>query len=293
MAGVAILSLIAAGLAACSSSTAPRYQPVAPSPGIQPTSANTGVPAGTRLREHKGDLVITKAGSAYDSLDVQGFVFVRAPNVTITRSIIRGGVADSDTGLVNDVSPRGTHFLITDSDLVPAHPSVEIDGIKGSNYTALRLDIHGTVDGAKVFGNDTTIENSYIHDLVLYPSDPDQQGGPTHNDGVQVLGGSNIHITDNTLSIATEERTALEVSQDFSPTTDLSFDRNWADGAVCTVNLTAKPRASMVGITVDGNHFGPHTQPGCAIIASDKVGLSAVGNVMTLTGRPAAVVITK
>ena len=119
----------------------------------KPGPTTTGVPAGTRLTVHNGDLTITKAGSVYSALDIHGFVWVKAADVTIKDSIIRGGVASSDVGLVNDISSAATNFVISDSELVPQHPSVRIDGIKGWNYTASRLNIHGTVDGAKVFGN--------------------------------------------------------------------------------------------------------------------------------------------
>ena len=255
---------------------------------VQPSAANTGVPAGTHLTVYNGDLTITRAGSTYSGLDIRGFVFVRAVNVTIKNSIIRGRVATSDTGLVNDVTNSGANFRIFDSELVPQHPSVKIDGIKGWNYTATRLNIHGTVDGAKVLGDNATIQNSYIHDLQLYSFDPDQNG-PSHNDGVQVLGGRHIRILYNTIDIASNLKTAIQVSQDHSVTSDLWFNNNWADGAICTVNITPKPLASMSGIVIDDNQFGAHTPAACTVNIKPNVVYSAVGNVMTTTRQPARV----
>src|SRR5690242_11944876 len=57
--------------------------------GGRPGPGNTGVPAGTTLTRHDGNLVITKAGAVYDRLDIHGFVIVKAPDVTIRRSVIR------------------------------------------------------------------------------------------------------------------------------------------------------------------------------------------------------------
>ena len=59
----------------------------------RPGSSNTGVPVGTTLRVHQGDLVVTKAGTVIDSLDIRGEVYIKANNVKITRSIVRGGAA--------------------------------------------------------------------------------------------------------------------------------------------------------------------------------------------------------
>ena len=50
----------------------------------KPSALTTGVPAGTRLRVHRGDLVITKAGTHIDRMDIHGFVVVKAPRVSVS-----------------------------------------------------------------------------------------------------------------------------------------------------------------------------------------------------------------
>ena len=261
---------------------APPVVPPAPINTGKPIASTTGVPAGTKLTVYNGDLVITTAGATYSGLDIRGFVTVKAPNVTIKNSIVRGGVATSDIGLINDISSAGTNLHVTDSELVPQYPSVKIDGMKGSNYTATRLNIHGTVDGAKVIGDNDTIQDSYIHDLVLYSYDPDQNG-PTHNDGVQVLGGRHTRILNNNFVIATNEKTAMEIGQSDGSVSDLQFNGNSVDGAICAVNVTNAPLASMSGITVNDNVFGPNTNPACTIIFKPAVSYTAIGNMMTPT----------
>lgn len=262
--------------------------PVAAATGVRPGPGTTGVPAGTVLTPYYGNLTITTPGATYDRLDIHGFVTVKAPNVRITRSIVRGGVATGNLGLVTNTTPSATGFVISDSELVPEHPSVWLDALEGSNYTAIRVNAHGTVDTAKIYGDNVRIEASWLHDTQYYASDPNQGGGPTHNDGVQVLGGSHIRIVGNT--ITGSSNTALMVTQDYSATTDLVFSRNYADGGWCTVNLNHKPRASMGVITMAGNRFGPHDTFGnCAVIATRATTLQATGNVWDATGLPVAV----
>ncbi len=233
-------------------------------------------------------MVMTTAGATYTGLDVHGFVVIKAPNVTIQNSIIRGGVATSgNPGLVSDTLATAKNFVLKDSTLVPAHPSVAIDGARGANYTLLRVNLYGTVDGAKVVGDNVNITNSWIHGTVSYPHDPYQSGGPTHNDAIQVLNGHNIHITGNTIAGGTNS--GLQVTQGNGSVANFSFNNNWADGGACTVNLADKPLASMTTISVNNNIFGhTSTYKNCAIVFSPGVSMTHTGNTWTGTTLPVA-----
>ena len=255
--------------------------------GDQPGPSNTGVPAGTALTVYNGDLTITTAGATYSGLDVHGFVMVEAPNVTIKDSIIRGGVAPNDIGLVNDTDNSATNFLIEDSELVPMDPSVQIDGIKGWNYTALRLNIHGTTDGAKMYGPNATMEDSFIHGLVTYAHDPDQGGNESHNDGVQILSGSNLKIIDNTIEGGTN--TAVMITQDHGTTNGVLIDSNWLSGGACTINMTPKPLGSLNAITVTNNIFTDDSTNHCPILDTTQTNLTTSGNVFAGSGAPVPV----
>ena len=127
---------------------------------VQPGPDNTGVPAGTTLTVYNGDLVITTAGATYSGLDIHGYLRIEAPNVTVKDSIIRGGTGPIGLGIVSDVSNSATNFLLEDSEVVPQYPVVGLDDIKGWNYTALRDNIHGSVDGLKMYGDNATVEDS-------------------------------------------------------------------------------------------------------------------------------------
>jgi hypothetical protein len=155
------------------------------------------------------------------------------------------------------------------------------------NYTLLRVNLHGTVDGAKVIGDNVTIEDSWLHDTVSYPSDPYQGGGPTHNDAIQVLSGHNIALRGNTIGGGTNS--GLQVTQGNGSVANLAFTGNWADGGACTVNLADKPLATMSEIDVSDNIFGhTSTYKNCAIIYSAGVTLTHTGNTWAGTTDPVA-----
>lgn len=251
----------------------------------RPSSGNTGVPAGVALTVFDGDLTASTAGAFYSGLDIHGFVKVEAPGVTIENCIIRGGVATSDTALVTDTSSAATGLLIEDSELVPASPSVYIDGIDGWNYTALRVDIHGTTDGAKIFGPNASVQHSYIHGLVTYAHDPDHQNGQSHNDDVQVLSGSNVRILSNDLEGGSNS--AIQVTQDHGVLSDVLIDGNWADAGDVTINIANKPLPSLDAVTVTNNIFGRAATTGCQILYTSAVSINLSGNVYADSGLPA------
>ena len=269
---------------------APTPSPTAPGVTQRPGPTNTGVPAGTQLTVYNGDLTITTPGATYSGFDIYGFVKVEAPNVTIKDSIIRGGPATSTNSIIYDLSDAATNLLVEDSEIVPADPSVYIDGIDGWNYTALRLNIHGTVDGAKMFGTNATVQDSWIHDLVTYQHDPSHGGGISHNDDVQILSGSNLKVLGNDLEGGSNS--AIQITQDHGPLTDVLIDGNWADAGSVTFNIANKPLASLAGITVTNNLFGHAAVTGCQILYTAVTTIVASNNVYADTGQPVVILNT-
>lgn len=250
----------------------------------RPDAKNTGVPDGVALSARWGDLVITTPGAVYDALDIHGFVRVQAPNVTIRRSIIRGGVATTSVGLVTNTTAAATNFVIEDSTLLPASPSVYIDGLKGGNYVARRLDISGVVDGAKVHGDNVRVEGSWIHDTRQYTSDPYQGGGPSHNDGVQVLGGANLAVTGNSISGA--GNAAIQVTQDYSDVRGLKISGNWLGNGNCTVNVSQKGGGPVQGLSLTSNRFSRNSVLNCAVIIPSTTSFTATDDLWIDTLSP-------
>lgn len=260
--------------------------------GARPGSANTGVPAGTALRVHDGDLTITKAGEVVDGLDIRGFVRIKAPNVTIKRSIVRGaGNPTAGIGLIMATTTGANNFIIEDVTLLPTTPSPYIDGIKvNQSGVVRRANISGTVDGISIYGDGLRVESSYLHDFKHFAVDPNQGGKPSHDDAIQVLSGKGHRIIGNTLQGA--YNAAVMVNQSTGTTTDLWINNNWIDGGGCSINYSSSG-AYKTGMQANSNRFGRAQRvAGCAIIHKASTSdLNPVGNVWDDTG--AAVAVTR
>lgn len=76
-----------------------------------PTADNTGIPAGSTLTEHEGDLVVDTPGAVVTDLRVSGTVWVNAPDVTLRRIVV-----DAPGG-TNAVEQGGPRLRVQDSEL--------------------------------------------------------------------------------------------------------------------------------------------------------------------------------
>ncbi|HMF43489.1 MAG TPA: hypothetical protein VKQ32_22605, partial [Polyangia bacterium] len=116
--------------------------------------------------------------------------------------------------------------------------------------------------------------------------DPNQNGGPTHNDAIQILEGTGIHIVGNQLVAAMNQNAAIQVTQDFGAVGDLHMETNWADGGGCTFNISHKGAASLTDVHAIGNRFGRNSFYGCPILKSTQTTLDSSGNVWDDDGTP-------
>ncbi len=188
-AAIAALGMAAAGLSACGSTTPPPASASECPLPAYPTAACTGVPEGTQLTTHNGDLTVTQAGTVVDAKLVTGELNIRANDVVIRNSEIRGRV-------INDFNDTRYRFTIEDSTVKPASGcSSWGNGAVGiSDYTARRVEIAGFPDGFRVAGSNILIEDSFVTVCSANPED--------HSDGIQAYGaenGTNIVIRHNTI----------------------------------------------------------------------------------------------
>jgi hypothetical protein len=262
--------------------------PAVARPAGRPGPANTGVPAGTPLTVVNGDVTVTTNGTVIDGKDIKGALIIRASNVTVTRSLIEGSAA-SDSVVV----AGGSGILLQDDEVAVTHPTVSHDAMSVHNATLNRLNIHGGVDGMKL-GSNSTVENCWIHGLNYFASDPAQHGGPTHNDAIQIMSGTDIHLTGNYLQATASNNSALQVTQDTGTVSGLFVSGNWADGGGCTFNFSGHGpggvHLAMSGVSAIGNRFGHNTHfASCAILTDLQTTLTQSGNVYDDTGLPAAI----
>ncbi len=252
-------------------------------PGVRANASNTGVPPGTTLTAVQGDLVVTDTGALVDAKDIHGFLIIEASNVHVTRCRVHGRATSGNASAIDVQS--GTNILIEDTEVTVDFPSAGVDGFGGAHFTARRLDIHGGVDGMKA-GSASTVEYSYIHDLMSFDHDPNQGGGPTHNDAIQILAGTTIRITGNTLLPAKSQNAAIQITEDFGAVTDVHIEGNFADGGGCTFNFSHKGAASLDGLTTSGNRFGRNSFFNCPILKSTQTHLVSSGDVWDDDGTP-------
>ncbi|MHA3704911.1 right-handed parallel beta-helix repeat-containing protein [Jatrophihabitans sp. YIM 134969] len=265
---------------------------VAAAATVQPTAANTGVPSGATLKPVYGTLVLNKAGTTYSNLDIHGRVKVTAPNITLANSIVRGDATTKLGSLVDCNDPSSNHagFTLRDSTLTAQYPSIYQVGIVGHDFTVLRAEITRTLDGVHVVGGRVTVTGSWIHDTYYIPASQSPDHQYTHNDGVQVIGGSSITVTGNTIS--GNSNAALMVGQSSGVVTGVRFSDNWSSGGACTVNIVAVPRATISGLTITSNRFLHNTRvANCAILQNSGVTMTTSGNMWSDTNK--AVTLTR
>jgi hypothetical protein len=218
-----------------------------------PNAANTGVPAGTVLKVVTGNRTFSTSGQVISGLDVHGKVIIKANNVTLKNSIVRGPAAGR---CVNGaaIEIRGAGFMIQDVEVAIENPTACLDGISAFNSsgTILRANIHGGVDGVKT-GSNILIQDSYIHDMQWFASDPNQRGGPTHNDGVQTFAGeTNVTLRHNTIDMSTTKNANAAWQSSGS---NSRAENNYLDGGACTINFAAHG-STLQPMYVNGNRFG-------------------------------------
>jgi hypothetical protein len=301
IAAVAALALVVAAAQqlgtpsrqAAESAIAPSEQASTPSvqasaPSVQvpagfPGADTTGVPPGTPLTEIVGDQTFAEDGEVVEGRVFYGFVVVTARNVTFRKCVFRGGPTQDVRPLLDTEHARGT--VVEDSEFHPTHPSASIDGVWAAHTKIYRSEFRGTVDGVKAHTG-TLVQDSWIHDLSWFASDPDQGGEPTHNDGVQAFADqTGVTLRHNTidLSTTTDPNAAVQSSAD-----ELRVEGNYLDGGGCVVNIDHTPLGRpLTGQRVTGNRFGRNSAHDCPILLSTRSQLRATeGNVWHDTGDP-------
>lgn len=246
---------------------------------VKPGPNTTGVPRGLKLRRHDGNMTITKDGTVIDGMDIHGYIRIKAKNVTIRRSIIRGAKGVKyNHGLIMNYEPWAVNTKVHDVTISPTEPTPYQDGLKGMNIHANRVEIKNTNDGAGFHGNNNSIKMSWIHSLKHYASGyyPGAKI-PSHNDGIQIHGGNGNVFLGNSISDA--DNAAMQVGQDYSKISNITLGNNWLNDGGCTVNIHHKYKGPMSGIVVRNNLFGPNRRnKNCGIIATADSRVSAQNN---------------
>ena len=209
-----------------------------------PSASNTGVPPGTTLR-NSGGLSLRTDNQHVTGLNITGCVNVHARNVRITKSKINCGSPAYAIRTLN----TAVNLIVED---------VEINGLGQNavticcgNYTLRRVNMYGMTDGPRL-GTNTAVIDSYIHDLARLPG--------THNDALQITGGSGVVVRHNTLQVydaATRDpmNACIMVGSETAPSTNnMVFEDNYCDGGNWSIGV----RTDLVAtnLVFRNNKFG-------------------------------------
>ncbi len=210
-----------------------------PSPGpsrscalpAYPTAACTGVPAGwTPKVQHRGDLVITRAGTVLEDHLVTGSILVKAENVVIRRTRLYGTVDNFVGDRIYD------RLLIEDSEVVnppgQEFSTNQLYAFGVANYTCRRCKVVNRMEGWRVGAKEfvgagpVTIEDSYAR--LAVPPGMCQTVDP-HGDGVQGYHGPTVVLQHNT----------FDQRLDNCPTAPIFIPDQYNDGGTIRDNLLA------------------------------------------------------
>jgi hypothetical protein len=185
-----------------------------------------------------GSLVITSPGAVIDAMDVRGCVDVRASRVTIRRTRIR-----CNSWFPIRQYPQFTGLVVEDTEIDGLDSSAGV-AIGFAHYTVRRAHIHRVADGPRM-GSDTTVEDSYIHDLAPCKG--------CHNDGIQSTGGERLIIRGNNIQNPMRQTSAIMLSGVSSPVSRVRIEDNLLNGGNYTIYLRGLSKGDVI---VRGNRFG-------------------------------------
>lgn len=248
-------------------------------------ATNTGVIPGTVLTLHNGDMKITTAGTVIQNMDIKGTVKIEANNVTIKNSRIRGQ-GSTKIGIVN-VKSGVTGTKIVDTEIFNEIPHPDTNGIMGGNFTLERVNIHTVVDQVHVTtAGNVKILHSWLHSNTHFVNDPNWNGGPSHDDNVQLIGADNVIIKSSRLEGS--KNAAIMVGQNQSKVTNLIIDGNLIGGGACSINISPKGFGDMInnGNVISNNVFQRNQTKhlGCAVISADASLPTMINNTWEDTG---------
>jgi len=240
----------------------------------KPSASNTGVPAGTTLTRYTGPLTITADNTVIDKKAVYGDLKINARNVVIRNSYLHCGtnIPSGNSGCIDANGANVYNLQIQKNTIIPDKPSYYRDGIVGHEFTATGNHISRSNDGIGIFNRpggslnaNVTVTGNYIHDLTHWMNDPAHSDG-THNDAIQIQGGTNITIRGNNVvgsvvsgnglgTYGKHGGAALIINQNVSQLRNVVIESNWFDDGQNSVCIT-NGKFSTVSLTFQKNLFG-------------------------------------
>lgn len=127
--------------------------------GCWPGASNTGVPGSVSLSTYTGPCTITTAGTVIDAKTINCELLIRANNVLVKRSHLKGGI--------HGLEANGASFTVEDSFI--DNGICDNCSVDGWNFTLRRNELTGSNRAAYCM-NHCTVEDNWIHGTALDPN---------------------------------------------------------------------------------------------------------------------------
>lgn len=231
------------GAAAALGSIGGLGDPAMAAPLPPPGPGTVGVPAGTRLTVRNGDLHTTAANQVISNLDLRGSLYVDHPGVVVRRSKIGGKV------IVAEYTPNSVRM-----EWCTVHNPGLLKGlaVSVSGVSLYRCDIGGFNDAVHVRGDNTLVQECWLHSLYRWPM---QNGKPVHCDAGEFTRGRNIRIIGNRID-------AFSYSAGQNPAT--------ASGQTLSCLMITSGSGALDDVLVQGNTMRGRTLCHVFVIRSER-----------------------
>ena len=240
----------------------------------KPPAAGVGVPAGTTLTVHDGDMHVSTAGAMVSNVQVKGTLFIDAPNVTLVNVKVL-----PDGGFFG-IKQYGANLTVRDSE-ISGDPATPIDyGIsqEAAGLSVTRVLIRGVNAGIALGAGSVTVSGSRIDQLT-----------GTSQTGIGGNGQTpNLMFSNNTILIDADAGAAIVL---YGTSYDgVTIQGNTLAGGART--LIVPGGAGSQNVRVLDNRFSRMYYPDCGSIAPTtgydpgQPGNQWSGNVWADTGLP-------
>jgi hypothetical protein len=175
-----------------------------------PGETNTGAPPGITLKPSAG-LMINTPGAVIQGLDIEGAVIINAPNVTLQNCRVRS---------------RDYQAVLIKPGIIGAvvrNCTIDGQGAGGQGIAGqgsfIANNIMNCVDGIDVRGDNTLIQDNYIHSMA--------KPAGAHPDGIQADGAfKNLKIIHNMVVNELGDNSSLMLSNYWGPIDHVLIDHN-------------------------------------------------------------------
>ena len=104
-----------------------------------------------------------------------------------------------------------------------------------------------------IYGNNVTLESSWLHDNAALRRRPLAQRRHGHDDNIQIEKGTNLKFVGNRIDGA--YNAAMMFTQGSGIVSNVTVDKNCSSAAACTINIAESGKGAIQGLSFTNNTF--------------------------------------